>query len=150
MTPAAQAVSAERSGPGLARRPILTKDETVMGYEVLFRETSDSSQSTSNPDQAPDSIVNAVKNVGLDVLCDGLLAFISCTEDMLLQDTLLDLSSDKLPSDKVVAEIQSGITVSAPLIEACERLREQKSTKSQSIISGKATTANNSSGLPIS
>ncbi|MGB8014027.1 MAG: HDOD domain-containing protein [Terriglobales bacterium] len=119
-----QAVSAERPAPCLARQPILTKDEKVMGYEVLFcetlRETLDSPRSTSNPDPVPGSIVDAVKNVGLDVVCDGHLAFIHCTPEMLLEDVLFDL-----PPDKVVAEIQPGIAVSAPVIEACERLRKR-------------------------
>src|SRR5271165_5253105 len=119
MTPTAQAVSAEKPAPCLARRPILTKDEKVMGYEVLFRETSDSPRSTPNPDRAPCSIVDTVKNVGLDVVSDGHLAFIQCTDQMLLQDALL-----ALPPDKVVADIQPGITVGAPVIEACERLRK--------------------------
>lgn len=125
MTPTAQAVSAERLAPCLARRPILTKDEMVMGYEVLLRETSDSARSTSNLDQAPSSIVDAVKNVGLDVVCDGQFAFIGCSQELLLQDSLLDLASDKVRSDKIVIDIKAGTTVSAPLIEACERLRKK-------------------------
>jgi EAL and modified HD-GYP domain-containing signal transduction protein len=120
MSPTAQAASAERPAPCLARQPILTKDEKVMGYEVLFRETFDNPPSTSNPDPATWSIVDTVKKVGLEVVCDSLLAFIDCTDQMLLQDALV-----ALPPDKVVAEIQPGTTVSAPLIEACQRLRKR-------------------------
>jgi len=90
-----------------------------MGYEVLFRETSDSPP-TSTLDHASGSIVDAVRNVGLDVVGDGHVAFIPCTHPMLLQDALFSL-----PSDKVVVEIQPGITVGAPLIEACERHRKR-------------------------
>ena len=117
MPPAAQAVSAEKLASCLARIPILTKDEKVMGYRVLFRESSDPSTPTSDP--AVGGIVDTLKTLGLDVVSDHHLAFIPCTDQMLLQDALFDL-----PSAKAVADIQPGITISAPVMEACERLKK--------------------------
>ncbi|MFZ0684143.1 MAG: HDOD domain-containing protein [Terriglobales bacterium] len=124
MATTAQAVSAERPAPCLARQPILTKDEKVMGYEVLFLETSDRPPSGSAPDlpvmpQPSGGIVDAVQNAGLATLCDGHPAFIPCTQQMLLQGALFDL-----PPEKAIAEIRPDITVSAAVMEACERLRK--------------------------
>jgi EAL and modified HD-GYP domain-containing signal transduction protein len=119
MTPTAPAVSAEKPAPCLTRQPIFTKDEKVMGYEVSCRETSASAESAPNLGQAPGGIVDAVKNVGLDVLCDNHLAFIPCTHEMLVQDNILDL-----PHEKIVVEIHPGIEVDASLIEACGRLKK--------------------------
>lgn len=115
----AQAISAEATAPDLARQPILAKDEKVMGYEVLFREAAAIPESLSTPNPVHADIVDALKIVGLDVLCDTHLAFIPCTEQMLLQDALL-----ALPANRVVAEIQTSVTISTPVMEACRRLRK--------------------------
>jgi EAL and modified HD-GYP domain-containing signal transduction protein len=119
MTSTAQAISAKRSAPCLARQPILAKDEKVMGYEVLFQEHPDGSNSSS-PYVAPGALVDTLKEVGLDVVCDGQLAFLRCTQQMLLQDAFF-----ALPHDRVVVQIQSGIAVDAPVLEACERLKKR-------------------------
>src|SRR6185369_14428768 len=110
----AQAASAEKTSSCLARQPILTKDEKVVGYEVLFRETSENSH------PAIGNIFDTLSDVTLDVLCDGSLAFIPCTQEMLVQDALL-----ALPLDKVVIEIKLDVEVSNPVMEACERLKQK-------------------------
>lgn len=120
MTMTAHAVSAEKPAPCLARQPILTKDEKIMGYEVLFRELPEGPESTSSSDHAPCGIVDTVKAIGFDVVSSGHFAFIPCAEVTLLQDALFDL-----PDDKVVAQIQPDIPASPSVMEACERLRKK-------------------------
>ncbi|HSS98922.1 MAG TPA: hypothetical protein VLK33_17930, partial [Terriglobales bacterium] len=109
MASIAQAASIEQLALCFARRPILAKDEKVLGYELLFHEASDSAK----PNQ---TIVDALNNIGLDVACNGHLAFIPCTQEMLLQDVFL-----ALPFDKIVIEIQPDIPLNPPMIEAYER-----------------------------
>ena len=46
MTTSAQAVSEEKTALCLARQPILTHDEKVLGYEVFLGEPSDASSFT--------------------------------------------------------------------------------------------------------
>ena len=119
MTSAAQAASVETLAPCLARRPILAKDEKVLGYYVLLGETSDARPGPSS-DQSPSGIIDALRQVGLDVVCDRHPAFIPCTQQMLLHDAF-----HALPHDKVVVEIPPDFVVSAPVIEACERLKRR-------------------------
>ena len=110
MATTAQAVSAEQEAPCLARQPILTKDEKVIGYEVLF-----------GPDSAnAGSIFKTLTGVGLDVVCAGGLAFIPCTQEMLLRDAFF-----ALPLDKIVIEIQPDIEVNGAVIETCEQLKQE-------------------------
>ncbi len=120
MTMTAHALAAEKPAPCLARQPILAKDEKVIGYEVLFRETPASPESTSSPDPASFGAVDALKALGVDVVGNGHLAFLPCGEETLLQDALFDL-----PHDKVVAQIQPDVAASPSVMEACERLRKR-------------------------
>ena len=119
MTAAAHAVLADKPAPCLARRPIFTKDEKVMGYEVLFDGLS-GAECSPDREQAPSGIVEALQSVGLDVMCGGFPAFIHCTHDMLVQDALA-----ALPAKDVVVEIGQDMTVSAPVMEACQRLKKK-------------------------
>jgi EAL and modified HD-GYP domain-containing signal transduction protein len=119
MSATAQAVAAEQLAPFLARQPILMKDEKVMGYEVFFRESSADPRSQANPEPSAGNAVDTLKTIGLDVVCDGQLAFLHCTNQMLLEDALF-----ALPANKVVAEIQMDIAVGPAVIAACERLKK--------------------------
>jgi hypothetical protein len=67
----------------VARQPILTADEKVFGYEVLFRDGVEDffSGSAADADVASRSILNTSMLLGLDVLCDGRQAFVNCTRD---------------------------------------------------------------------
>src|SRR5262249_15461915 len=99
--------------PSLARQPILTKEEKVIGYEVMFREFSDGSESSDN------NLFEAVGELSLEVLSDGHPAFIPCTNKMLEGDGLLTL-----PLDKVVVQIGPDVEITDELVEACDRLRQ--------------------------
>ena len=94
-------LSLEKTSSCLARQPILAQDEKVLGYELLFQEAQEDAGFASDGERATSDIIDTLNVIGLDVVCDGRLAFIKCTQRMLLQDHLL-----LLPSDKVVAEIQ--------------------------------------------
>ena len=93
---------AEKPSPCLARQPILTKDEKVIGYELLFRETPEERHCHSDFENATTSIIDTLNIIGFDAVCDGRLAFINCTEQMLLKELFL-----LLPSDRTVLEIHS-------------------------------------------
>ena len=95
-------LSAETPNPWLARQPILTKDESVVGYELLFRESASDSQFHSpDADSATSNTIDTLNVLGLDAVCDGRLAFINCTQQMLLKDYFL-----LLPPEKVETRIQ--------------------------------------------
>ncbi len=88
----------------VARQPILTKDETVFGYELLFRNGVENYFCPTDPEAASRSTLDSSLLMGLDVLCDGRRAFINCTREMLLKDYIT-----LLPSSQAVVEILESV-----------------------------------------
>lgn len=109
---------ATKPSPWLARQPILTREEKVLGYELLYREDHDNNCTTADPDGATCSIIDTLNVIGLDAACDGRLAFIDCTHQMLLKEFFF-----LLPSDKVVVEIQQAVPADEAVTEACQKLK---------------------------
>jgi len=102
----------------VARQPILNADESVLGYELLFRDGVVDYFSSPDSDAASRSTLDASLLLGLEVLCDGRLAFINCTRDLLLNDITL------LPPDRVVVEILETVPADEAVIAACRRLKK--------------------------
>jgi c-di-GMP-related signal transduction protein len=75
----AQITPAQTPSPCIARQPILTADEDVVGYELFFREGREERRFTSEGESATSSIIDTLNLIGLGVLCDGRTAFINCT-----------------------------------------------------------------------
>jgi c-di-GMP-related signal transduction protein len=115
----APATSTEKSGPCIARQPILTVDEEVFGYELLFRENSEKDSFAADGESATRTTIDTLNVLGLDVLCDGKLAFINCTRQMLENDYFL-----LLPPSEIVVEIQEKVPSDETLISACQRLKQ--------------------------
>jgi c-di-GMP-related signal transduction protein len=103
----------------VARQPILAADESVLGYELLFRDGVVDYFSSPDSDAASRSTLDASLLLGLDVLCDGRLAFINCTRDLLLNDYIT-----LLPPDRVVVEILETVPADEAVIAACHRLKK--------------------------
>lgn len=121
--------SALNPGPGkpdlkagtqfVARQPILTVDEKVFGYELLFRDGVEDFFRHSDADEASRSTLNTAMLLGLDVLCDGRRAFVNCTREILLKDYIT-----LLPSEQAVAEILETVPADDLVVAACRRLKE--------------------------
>jgi c-di-GMP-related signal transduction protein len=103
----------------VARQPILTVDEKVFGYELLFRDGVEDFFRSSDPDAASRSTLNTAMLVGLDTLCDGRRAFINCTRDILVKDYIT-----LLPSEQAVVEILETVPADDLVVAACRRLKE--------------------------
>jgi c-di-GMP-related signal transduction protein len=103
----------------VARQPILTPDEKVFGYELLFRDGIEDFFQSSDRDQASRSTLNTSMLLGLDVLCDGRRAFVNCTRDILLRDYVT-----LLPSGQTVVEILETVPPDDLVVAACRRLKE--------------------------
>jgi c-di-GMP-related signal transduction protein len=111
-----------RSGPGarfIARQPILTREEQVFGYELLFRDGVENYFRSSDPDAASRSTLDSSILMGLDVLCGNRRAFVNCTRDVLLKDYIT-----LLPSSQVVVEVLETVTPDDQVLAACQRLKE--------------------------
>jgi c-di-GMP-related signal transduction protein len=113
-----QAAPVEKPVPCIARQPILTADENVVGYELFFREDREERRFTADADRATSAAIETLDLVGLNVLCDGRLAFINCTHQALLTDQFA-----LLPPDDVVVEIQETVPPDEDVQRACERLK---------------------------
>ncbi|HXM64855.1 MAG TPA: HDOD domain-containing protein [Terriglobales bacterium] len=111
-----------KPGPGtqfVARQPILTVDEKVFGYELLFRDGVEDFFRHADPDLASRSTLNTAMLLGLDVLCDGRRAFVNCTRDVLLKDYIT-----LLPSEQAVVEVLETVPADELVVAACRRLKE--------------------------
>ncbi|MGP0021032.1 MAG: EAL and HDOD domain-containing protein [Candidatus Sulfotelmatobacter sp.] len=115
----AHAVAPEKPSACIARQPILTADEQVIGYELFFREDREQRRFSSDRENATSATIDMLNFVGLGVLCDGRLAFINCSHDMLLSDYFA-----LLPPTEVVIEIQETVPVDQDVITACEKLQQ--------------------------
>jgi len=110
----------------VARQPILTADEKVFGYELLFRDGVEDFFKNPDQDAASRSTLNTSMLLGLDVLCDGHRAFINCTRDVLLKDYITLLPSEQavveiletVPADDLVVDTRSRWTTSGSTIRA--------------------------------
>jgi c-di-GMP-related signal transduction protein len=103
----------------VARQPILTVDEKVFGYELLFRDGVEDFFSNTDPDAASRSSLNTSMLIGLNVLCDGKRAFVNCTRDTLLKDYIT-----LLPSGQTVVEVLETVPADDLVVAACRRLKE--------------------------
>ena len=118
MNIAVKTAPSEKPSSCLARQPILSKDEKVLGYELLFRESPQEDRFNADLEGGTRSIIDTLNVMGLDAVCDGRRAFINCSQDMLLKGFF-----QLLPAEKAVAEIQENVPVDERVVAACEQLR---------------------------
>jgi c-di-GMP-related signal transduction protein len=103
----------------VARQPILTVDEKLFGYELLLRDSLVNQFSCSDADGAACSTLDSSLLMGLDTLCNGRVAFLNFTRDVLLRDYAL-----LFPPDRVVVEVLETVTPDADVIATCQRLKK--------------------------
>jgi len=101
-----------------ARQPILTRDERVFGYKLLFRTGLTNYFPTVEGDAASRGVIDMSSLIGLTTLSNNLPAFIVTTRDILLGEYL-----SLLPADKVVAEIPESVSADADVVRACKQLK---------------------------
>lgn len=103
----------------VARQPIFNSHGTVVGYELLYRETdtSTSAGSTDTATMSARTIVSALVDIGLAELVGSARAWINLPERALLEDdwTLLDRST-------CVIEVLETVPVTPETVAAIQRL----------------------------
>jgi c-di-GMP-related signal transduction protein len=123
VTTSAAALAKEQLHPAgsrfIARQPILTREEQIFGYELLFRDGIENYFRATDPDEASRSTLDSSILMGLDVLCGNRRAFVNCTRDVLLKDYMT-----LLPSSQAVVEILETVTPDDQVLAACHRLKE--------------------------
>lgn len=117
-----QKVDAGATGtPGLrfvARQPIFDRSERVYGYELLFRDGVENCFRCPDHEAAARSTLDSSLLLGLDVLCRGRVAFINCTQQVLLEDYIT-----LFPPQLTVVEVLETVPPDDAMRRACERLR---------------------------
>jgi c-di-GMP-related signal transduction protein len=101
----------------IARQPIFTAGQDVLGYEILFR-AGPENYFTGDSAGVSASAVDNVLLFGIDRVTSGRLAFLNCPRDFLLRDYLTFL-----PPDRVVGEILETVSPDQETLEACRRLK---------------------------
>jgi c-di-GMP-related signal transduction protein len=124
VTTSAAALAKKPDDPGagsrfIARQPILTREEQIFGYELLFRDGVENYFRAPDQDEASRSTLDSSILLGLDVLCGNRRAFVNCTRDVLLKDYIT-----LLPSNQAVVEILETVTPDDLVLAACHRLKE--------------------------
>lgn len=95
----------------LARQPILNREQELMGYELLFRNTANGPANVSDDVAATASVIAHVSELGLNNVIGSLHGFINVDATVLMSDVI-----SFLPADKVVLEILETVKVSPELI----------------------------------
>jgi EAL and modified HD-GYP domain-containing signal transduction protein len=101
-----------------ARLPILSRDEKVFGYKLLFRTSVNNCFPSVEGDAASRGVIDMSSLIGLSTLANNLPAFIVTTREILIQEYLA-----LLPADKVVAEIPESVPADAEVVRACKQLK---------------------------
>ena len=104
----------------VARQPILTRDEKIFGYELLFRDGVLDYFHCADGEAASRSTLDSSMLMGLDVLCGNHRAFVNCTREILLKDYIT-----LLPPQQTVAEVLETVEADDLVIAACQRIKEK-------------------------
>jgi c-di-GMP-related signal transduction protein len=103
----------------VARQPILTAEEKVFGYELLFRDGVENCFRETDHDSASRRTLDTSLQIGLEVLCDGRRGFVNCTREVLLKDYMT-----LLPSPLAVVEVLESVPADDLVIAALKRHKE--------------------------
>lgn len=102
----------------LARQPILDANETLIGYELLFRDSADNRAPAAGPGMATASVVcKAFAELGLAGALEGYKAFIIADAEFLRHEAI-----DALPPERIVFELDAGLAGDAQLVARCLEL----------------------------
>jgi EAL and modified HD-GYP domain-containing signal transduction protein len=105
----------------LARQAILDRDANVVAYELLFRDSLENGFPGADGDMATSRVLSdSVLVFGIEELTGRAKAFVNFTENLLLDDQPLVISSEKL-----VVEILVSVAPNPAVLAACRRLKEQ-------------------------
>jgi EAL and modified HD-GYP domain-containing signal transduction protein len=105
----------------LGRQPILDREQSIVGYELLFR-SADTLHANIGDQANVDSFVisNVLSNFGIQEVLGKHKGFINVTGALLMSDLL-----EILPREQTVIEILETVELSDALLHRCRELKEQ-------------------------
>lgn len=105
----------------LGRQPLIDRDQAVIAYELLFRNTSENlSVITSAKAATADVVCKAFAELGLANALGNQKAFINVDEDFLCADGVVEF----LPKETVLLEVDVGDGLSPRLLARCGELKQ--------------------------
>ncbi len=104
----------------LARQPILNREQTLVGYELLFRSTAANQANITNDLSATTAVIAHAAEIGLANVIGGLRGFINVDINVLMSDFI-----HVLPSDQVVLEILETVEVTPALLSRVAALGKE-------------------------
>ncbi|MBN9656460.1 HDOD domain-containing protein [Halobacillus sp. GSS1] len=105
----------------VARQPILTVENDIFAYELLYRNSEENRFVPMEGSQATSEVLmNSFVTIGLERLSHNKPCFINFTEDLLLEQV-----PEYFNSEQLVVEILEHVSFSLDLIRVCRTLKEK-------------------------
>jgi c-di-GMP-related signal transduction protein len=106
----------------LGRQPILNRQQELVAYELLFRNSSQRNEAIVPDDflATLDVIQHAFSTLGTSSVLGDKLGFINVNADLLLSDVL-----ELLPPQQVVLEILETVEITPLIVERCLALKKK-------------------------
>ena len=105
----------------LARQPIYHRNQTVIGYELLYRSSSVNSANVKDGNQATlDTLLNSFMHIGLENIVGSSLAFLNLPVDFVTNQTLTPMFKGQC-----VLEILESVTPTTQVISGLKFLKQQ-------------------------
>ena len=105
----------------IGRQPILSDNEHIVAYELLFRSilTANRAEVRDATFSSANVINNTLTNFGIQSLLGERRGFINLDYELLMSDIL-----EILPKDQIVLELLENLEVTDELVERCRSLKE--------------------------
>jgi c-di-GMP-related signal transduction protein len=106
----------------LGRQPILNRQQELVAYELLFRNSNQRNEAVVPDDflATLDVIQHAFSTLGASSVLGDKLGFINVSADLLMSDVL-----ELLPPQQVVLEILETVEITPAIIERCLALKKK-------------------------
>ncbi|WP_319582805.1 HDOD domain-containing protein [uncultured Pseudodesulfovibrio sp.] len=103
----------------IARQPVFTPEESVWGYELLFRSGADNVAVIDDESQATASVIADGLTLAIDGMDSGARVLINFPEKLLVED-----AGFALPKERCVVEILENVRPGKDTLAAARRLKE--------------------------
>lgn len=102
----------------VARQPVFHPDETVWGYELLFRSSEENFATITDDTQATSSVIADGLAMAMEGMPSGSRILINFPEEMLLEE-----SGFALPKENCIIEVLEGVKPSKATLRAVRKLK---------------------------
>ena len=103
----------------LGRQPLIDRQQAVIAYELLFRDTAENASHFSSAREATaDVVCKAFAELGLANALGKQRAFINVDEDFVCQDAV-----EFLPKQTVLLEVDASIDLTPRMLDRCRQLK---------------------------